>query len=92
MRYPSISGAAPRYYIPPNEIWIDALQNEKEIPYTLLHEITEYTHMKKRLNYDQAHDIATAFEKSQRRAEGVASYPGDENYTSKFDLKYARKK
>ena len=79
-------------YIPHNEIWIDNLQNQKEIPHTLLHEMIEYTHMKAGMNYDAAHDIATAFEKAKRREDGVASYPGDENYTNKFVIPYARKK
>lgn len=79
-------------YVPKNEIWVDALQDPREVPYLILHEITEYNHMIKGMNYDQAHDIATAYDKAQKRADGVGSYPGDENYTSKFDLKYSRKK
>lgn len=78
-------------YIPHNKIWIDAQQDEREIPYTLLHEIKELELMKKEMNYDAAHDIAAAFEKAERRKDGVASYPGDENFHKKFILPYARK-
>lgn len=70
-------------YIPHNEIWLDARQDQRELPYTLIHEMVEYQRMKKGLTYDQAHDIATAYDKAQRRADGIGSYPADANYDLK---------
>lgn len=79
-------------YVPPKTIWLDIHQDEKEMPYTLIHEMVEYEHMKKGMTYDQAHDIATAYDKAQRRADKVGRYPGDATYTKKDILPYAQKK
>ncbi len=78
-------------YVPKGEIWIDITQDPREIPYTLYHELVEYNHMKKGMTYDQAHDIATAYEKAKRRADGIGSYPGDETYTKKHRIPYVTK-
>lgn len=80
-------------YIPHNEIWLDGLQNPREIPYTLLHEMIELKQMKAGMTYDQAHDIATAFDKAHRRADGVGCYPADTGYdVKKHGLSFWRKK
>ena len=79
-------------YVPAKTIWVDNLQNRQELPYTLFHEIMEYKQMKKGMTYDQAHDIATAFEKAKRRDDGVGRYPGDDNYTKKDTIPYVVKK
>lgn len=78
-------------YIPHKKIWIDSLQSPLEVKYNILHETIEYQYMKKGFNYDQAHDIAAAFEKAERRKNGDGSYPGDENFVKKFVIPYARK-
>ncbi len=78
-------------YIPKNEVWLDALQGPRELPYTTLHELTERAYMKQGMNYDAAHDIAIAVEKSARRTNGDGCFPGDDGFTKKFLLPYAAK-
>lgn len=58
-------------YIPKDEIWIDSRQGNKEIKYTLLHEIHERNLMKKGMDYNSAHDFALAAEKYERRKDGA---------------------
>ena len=68
-------------YIPKNEIWLDALMDEKEIPYILLHEQVERALMATEgKNYDIAHERATAADKEQRIKDGCGAYPGGANY------------
>ncbi|MEK7158954.1 MAG: hypothetical protein AAB575_03515 [Patescibacteria group bacterium] len=64
-------------YIPKNEIWIDNATLPKERKYVIVHETYELKLMKKGMNYNNAHDFATAAEKSARRNDGVAHYLKD---------------
>jgi hypothetical protein len=67
-------------YIPKNEIWLDYTMNPEELPFIECHEKVEREEMMKGLTYDEAHDIATAHDKKQRRATRIGFYPGDEHY------------
>jgi len=58
-------------YIPKGEIWIDYRSDRREWPYTIAHEMHEYSLMKKGELYDNAHDFALVVEKRIRRADGV---------------------
>lgn len=54
-------------WVPNDEIWIEEGINEHEIPFIILHEFVEKTFMKKdKMNYDNAHDIASKVEWSKR--------------------------
>ena len=68
-------------YIPKGEIWIDSvMEDTRELPYYITHEITEYDLMAKGKDYEAAHDFANAAEKEHRRSDGVAIYPFEPNY------------
>ena len=70
-------------YVPKNEVWIDVKVDPKEIPFVLLHELTERKlMMSEKKSYDVAHDMAVAVEKEERRTHG-AKYPGDADYDIK---------
>jgi hypothetical protein len=54
-------------YIPENEIWIDMIQDEKDLYSSIEHEIHERIDMKfKKLSYDEAHDNALKWEEKIR--------------------------
>lgn len=54
-----MGGHGIRYvYIPMNEIWIDS-SNKSEIQQIIVHEIHEFKLMKKGMNYDKAHELAS---------------------------------
>jgi hypothetical protein len=58
-----------------NLIWIDALQDPREIIYTRLHEIEEWKRMKwGRMSYARAHNAATLLEWSMRAPERDPEY------------------
>lgn len=61
-------------YIPANEIWLDALNYEKDQPFTLIHELHERRLMAKKMDYESAHDFALAQERYWRRKKGVARF------------------
>lgn len=61
-------------YIPKSEIWIDTKSDPKEWKYTLAHELTEFKLMKKGDSYYSAHDYALAYERAERRKDGVADF------------------
>jgi hypothetical protein len=64
-------------YVPAETIWIDNRQDPRDIPHTLLHELTERKLMAETgKSYDIAHDYAMAAEKDSRRTAGGA-YIGD---------------
>lgn len=56
------------HYIPKGEIWIDAIQDQKEKEPTLVHEKCERELMKQGLSYDFAHDYALVTERNFRRS------------------------
>lgn len=57
-------------YVPKGEIWIDARQDPREMPYTIVHELHEHRLMtRKGLDYDAAHRLATEKEKKMRQRE-----------------------
>jgi len=64
-------------YVPKNEVWIDDATLTKEKKYVLIHELYELNLMKKGMNYNNAHDYASAREKEERRKDGVAEYLKD---------------
>lgn len=68
-------------YVPKDEIWLDAKMNPKEMPYFLIHENIECKLMIKGVNYDIAHEYATAADKETRRRDGI-KFPGDEDKKS----------
>ncbi len=58
-------------FIPENEIWIDQDMQEEDIIATSIHEFTERAIMKYNyIDYDDAHDVASAAEKVIRKAGG----------------------
>jgi len=71
-------------YVPEKTVWIDNRMDPRDIPHTLLHELTERKIMAdEKKSYDVAHDYATAAEKESRRLAGGA-YIGDANRSGKF--------
>lgn len=54
-------------YIPKNEVWIDARQDPREAPFTLLHELHERRSMLLGASYNEAHAKATEVEYAARR-------------------------
>jgi GNAT superfamily N-acetyltransferase len=59
-------------WIPENEIWIDDALSEKEINYTIFHELIEAALMSSGYDYDRSHEYASNIELSYREAnEGV---------------------
>lgn len=67
-------------YIPKNEIWLDSAMDARELPFIEEHERIERNLMKQGAAYDEAHDIATAYDKRLRREKLNACYPGDRHY------------
>ena len=58
----TMGGHGLRYvYIPLNEIWIDS-SNEKEKEQIIKHELVEFNLMRKGMNYDRAHELASLSE------------------------------
>lgn len=55
-----------RDYISKNEVWIDAMQDNREIKYTLFHELFERRLMARGMRYNPAHALATKAEKKLR--------------------------
>lgn len=64
-------------YIPKNEVWIDSAVLPGERKYVIIHEMHELKLMKKGMNYNNAHDFASASEKAARRNDGVGHYLKD---------------
>lgn len=66
----------PYKFIPENEIWIEKLsEGERELEDILIHEIVERKLMKyKKYNYDEAHKVATEYEKMYRMNEKNESH------------------
>jgi hypothetical protein len=54
-------------YIPRNEIWIDDTVDESDITFIILHEAIERDHMKRGMEYEAAHIIATDIEVQARQ-------------------------
>ncbi len=67
-------------YVPKNEVWLDNLMDPHELKYVLAHELRERDLMSQGEIYDSAHEVACAFERKQRRDDGIGFYPGDVNY------------
>ena len=67
-------------YIPKNTVWLDDVIDQKELPYILLHEKEERNIMEKGKSYDVAHRFAIAIDQEARIKDGLASYPGFEDY------------
>ncbi|MFA5888128.1 MAG: hypothetical protein WC852_05460 [Candidatus Nanoarchaeia archaeon] len=57
--------------VPKGEVWIDLVQDKREIKYTIIHELYERNLMIKGMDYNSAHDFALAAEKYQRRKDGA---------------------
>lgn len=55
-------------YVPKGEVWIDDRQDPREVPFTLVHELTERRLMNDGWNYADAHREATNVEFGRRRA------------------------
>ena len=53
-------------YVPEKEIWIDIRQDERELAFTLMHELHERAFMARGLSYDEAHDLSIASEMMAR--------------------------
>jgi hypothetical protein len=53
-------------YVPKNEVWIDVLQDPREVRFTLAHELRERALMAKGMGYDDAHAKAIAIEAEPR--------------------------
>lgn len=53
-------------WIPNNEIWIDDQTDEVDIPFVLIHEITELKLMKEGIKYTVAHNKASQTEYAAR--------------------------
>lgn len=66
-------------YIPAKTIWLDVTMDPRDLPPTLLHEMTERELMAKGMKYESAHEFATATERLMRRAHG-GLYQGDPGY------------
>lgn len=64
-------------YVPKNEVWLDDSTLTKERKYVLIHELYELNLMKKGMNYNNAHDYASAREKEAKRKDKVAAYLKD---------------
>ena len=66
-------------YVPKDEIWVEDLENRKDMYFNLQHEIYERDLMKAdpKLSYDDAHDKAVARETIQR-------HKLDPEYTGEF--------
>lgn len=64
-------------YIPKNEVWIDRVVLPRERKYVIIHEMHELKLMKKGMNYNNAHDYASAAEKEARRNDGFGRYLKD---------------
>lgn len=62
-------------YIPENEVWIDILQDKREIKYVLFHELFERRRMVRGMSYNRAHELATKAEKKLRSREKNNSRP-----------------
>jgi len=76
-------------YIPENEIWIDMIQDEKDLYSSTEHEIHERIDMKyKKLDYSKAHDNALKWEEKVRHGLQVGflgeSFEPDENVNKKI--------
>lgn len=67
-------------YIPKDEIWVDVVNDSKELRYIMIHEKIEQNLMRQGKNYDIAHEYALVAEKEARRLDEIGKYPGDENY------------
>lgn len=66
-------------YVPKNEIWIDSHMDKRDFKHVLLHETTERKLMSQGMDYDPAHEFATATERLSRREDG-GLYPGEPGY------------
>jgi hypothetical protein len=53
-------------FIPDHEIWVDGRISIHELSFILYHELIEVRFMLKGLKYDDAHEIANAYEKEAR--------------------------
>ncbi len=62
-------------YTSENEIWIDALQDPREKPFTERHELDERAFMAKGMKYSEAHDLATDAELLERVRNFVLRVP-----------------
>lgn len=64
-----LGGNPGRYkFVPKNEAWIDAVQTPRDRVATALHELVEYSLMRrKRLSYARAHELANRVERKARR-------------------------
>lgn len=58
-------------YVPKGQIWIDWRSPRAVWKYTIVHDMHEYSLMKKGESYENAHDFALALERKMRRANGV---------------------
>src|SRR3989344_1911531 len=58
-------------YITEGEIWLDAKMPKEVLKYTLIHECVELALMHRKIDYNTAHDYATAAEKEARRRDGL---------------------
>jgi predicted double-glycine peptidase len=56
-------------YISADEIWLDYIQDPREIPYTIIHELYERELMMHGKRYDPAHNAATIVEQKLRQRE-----------------------
>ena len=72
-------------WLPAKTVVTDITIDKRDRPFSLAHEQIERMLMAKKLNYDNAHEIAVAFEDMLRRQKG-ASYPGDANYNFSSEL------
>jgi predicted double-glycine peptidase len=58
-------------YVPKNEVWIDARQDPRDVPFTFFHELHERKSMARGLDYPHAHALASEAERvlrTKRRA------------------------
>jgi hypothetical protein len=57
-----------KHYIPKNEIWIDRMTAEDDLPFVIIHEISESCIMRDLdYSYEKAHNMANAIEFEARK-------------------------
>jgi hypothetical protein len=57
-------------YVPKKEIWVEAMRNRADERHNLVHELFEWSFMKRGMGYDKAHARASSVEKAVRTHAG----------------------